>query len=286
MRRINLAEAKKYWLKTFVRISQYVLLSLVGIIFILPFVWMFLSSLKLPGEVMIYPPKWIPYPPVWSNYPKILELMPFSMFITNSFKVAILSVIGEVLTCSLAAYAFARIKFPGRNFLFFALIMTMMFPGQVRIIPVFMIMKFLGWLDTHKPLIVPFWTAAAFGTFLIRQFFLSLPSELEDAARIDGCSRFGIFWRIFVPLSKPILVTLAVFSFITSWNDLLNPVIYLSSYRKMTLTVGLAYFRGQYSVKWELLMAGATLSVIPILILYIVAQRYFVRAIVLSGLKG
>jgi len=286
MRRINLDEVKKYWFKVFVRISQYTLLSFVGIIFVLPFIWMLLSSLKLPGEVMIYPPKWIPYPPVWSNYLKILELMPFSMFIVNSFKVAILSVIGEVFTCSLAAYAFARIKFPGREFLFLTLIMTMMFPGQVRIIPVFMIMKFLGWLDTHKPLIVPFWTAAAFGTFLIRQFFLSLPSELEDAARIDGCSRFGIYWKIFVPLSIPILVTLTVFSFITSWNDLLNPVVYLSSYRKMTLTVGLAYFRGQYSVKWELLMSGATLSVLPMLILYIVAQRYFVRAIVLSGLKG
>ena len=286
MRQINLRKAKKYWFTGLVKVSQYAILSLLGIIFVLPFVWMLVSSLKMPGEVMIYPPKWIPYPPVWSNYRKVMEVMPFAYFIANSFKVSILAVIGEVLTCSLAAYAFARIKFPGRELLFLVLLMTMMFPAQVRIIPVFGVMKFLGWLDTHKPLIVPFWTAAAFGTFLIRQFFLSIPSELEDAARIDGCSRFGIYWRIFLPLSRPVLATLAVFSFMTSWNDLLRPVIYLSSYRKMTLTVGLAYFRGQYSVRWELLMAGATLSVLPILILYIVAQRYFVRGIVLSGLKG
>ena len=147
-------------------------------------------------------------------------------------------------------------------------------------------MKSLGWLDTHKPLIVPFWLGGAFGVFLMRQFFLTIPNALEDAARFDGCSRFGIYWRIFLPLSKPILATLGIFVLMWSWNDLLNPIIYLNSYRKMTLTVGLAYLRHQYTIEWELLMAGAVISVLPILIFYILAQRYFVRGITLSGIKS
>lgn len=252
----------------------------------LPFVWMVLSSLKGDSEIFIFPPGLLPKVPRWRNYIDVTQAMPFSSFVFNSFKISILGVIGQLLSCSMAAYAFARIKFPGREVFFGVLLATMMVPYQVTLIPRFLIFRQLGWLNTHRPLFVPAFFGAAFGIFLLRQFFMTIPSELEDAAVIDGCGRFGIYWRIFMPLSKPALATLTVFTFMGSWNNLLGPVIYLSTYKKMTLTVGLAYFRGQYHTQWALLMAGAVISIVPILILYIAAQRYFVRGVVLSGLKG
>jgi multiple sugar transport system permease protein len=212
--------------------------------------------------------------------------MPFGWFTFNSFKLAILGVVGQLLSCSLAAYAFARIRFPGRETAFLIWLACLMIPYQVTVIPQYLLFRSFGWLDTHYPLFVPYFFGGAFGTFLLRQFFMTIPSELEDAATIDGCSRFGIYWRIFLPLSRPALATLGVFVFMAQWNNLLGPVIYLSTYEKMTLTVGLAFFRGQYYTQWALLMAGAVISVIPIMALYAVAQQYFVRGVVLSGLKG
>lgn len=274
-------------INNFTRSAVSHLLLLCGcVVMALPFVWMFLSSLKTDPEIFVFPPRWLPETLHWSNYQAVMESMPFGWFIFNSFKISLLAMIGQLLSCSLAAYAFARIRFPGREVVFVIWLACLMIPYQVNLIPQYVLFRSFGWLDTHYPLIVPNFFGGVFGTFLLRQFFLTLPSELEDAARIDGCSRFGIYWRIFLPLSKPALATLGVFTFMANWNNLLGPVVYLSSYEKMTLTVGLAFFRGQYTTQWALLMAGAVISVIPIMIIYAAAQQYFVQGVVLSGLKG
>ena len=266
--------------------AAHALLLAGAVTMVVPFLWMISSSLKSEMEIFLFPPVWIPSPPRWDNYPRTLAAVPFLQFTWNSLYISALNAVGQVLTCSMAAYAFARFTFPGRDMLFLVLLATLMVPFQVTMIPVWLIMRELGWINTHLPLIVPAFLGGAFGTFLLRQFFMTLPTELEDAARIDGCGRWGIYWRIFMPLSKPALATLAVFVFMGRWNDLLGPVIYLTSPEKMTLSVGLAYLRGQYTTQWALLMAGSLLSVLPMLALFAVAQQYFVRGVVLSGIKG
>jgi multiple sugar transport system permease protein len=204
----------------------------------------------------------------------------------NSFTIALSATLGQLISCTLAAYAFARMKFRGQSVLYFILLATMMIPPQVTMIPVFLIMKQLGLIDTLYALIVPAFFGGAFGTFLLRQFFSTIPPDLEDAARIDGCGRFRILWRIVLPLSRPALVTLALFTFMTYWNDLLGPVIYLSSVGKATLTIGLANLQSDVmTTRYDLLMAGSVLSVLPILILFIFGQRWFVRGIAMTGLK-
>lgn len=264
----------------------HLVLALGALTMVGPFLWMLSSSLKAEADVFIFPPQWIPAPPRWSNYADLMNTMPFALFTLNSFKIAILVTFGQLLSCSLAAYAFARFKFPGRDILFFILLSALMIPGEVTLIPVYLIMRDLGWLNTHLPLIVPYFFGGAFGTFLLRQFFLTIPGELEDAARIDGAGRFVIYRRIFLPLAKPALATLGLFIFLGQWNSLLGPVIYLNDQSQMTLTVGLAYMQGEYSTQWNLLMAGTVVSVLPILVLYAFAQKYFVQGVVLSGLKG
>lgn len=252
----------------------------------MPFLWMIVSSFKQEGDIFTFPPVWFPDPLIWTNFRDVITSMPFLLMSWNTFYIAVLNVIGGVLASGLAAFAFARLTFPGRNVLFIVLLASMMVPPQVTMIPIFLVMQNLNWIDTHFPLWVPGFTGGAFGTFLLRQFFLTLPSELDDAARIDGAGNWTIFWRVFMPLSKPALATLAIFIFLFRWNDLLHPIIYLNTPEKMTLPVGLAYFRGQYRTEWALLMAGAMMSVIPVLILYASFQRYFVRGVVLSGIKG
>lgn len=267
------------------RFALYALLLLIAFVMVLPFLWMLSSSLKPEGDVFLFPPEWVPTALQWDNYAQVFQAMPFALFTFNSFKIAILATLGQIVTCSMAAYAFARFRFKSRDTLFLILLATMMIPGQVTFIPVFIIMKTIGWVDTHQALIVPWWFGGAFGTFLLRQFFLTLPSELDDAAKIDGSGRLGILLRIILPLSKPALATLGIFVFMANWNDLFGPVIYLSSLPKMTLTVGLAQMHGLYQTQWNLMMAGALISVVPILALYVVAQQYFVQGIAVSGLK-
>ncbi|NPV07478.1 MAG: carbohydrate ABC transporter permease [Anaerolineae bacterium] len=261
-------------------------LILASLIMALPFIWMVLSSLKAQPEIFIFPPRWLPKTPLWSNYIEVTKAMPFTWFTYNSLKIAVLTVLGQILSASLAAYAFARLRFPGREVMFLTWLGCMMIPGQVTLIPQFILFRSFGWLDTHLPLVIPSFFGSAFGTFLLRQFFMTIPMELEDAAIVDGCTRFRIYWNIMMPLAKPALATLAVFTFMGSWNSLLEPVVYLTTYRKLTLPVGLAFFRGQYTTNWALLMAGATLSVVPIIALYIFAQKYFVQGVVMSGIKG
>lgn len=257
-----------------------------GVVMIVPFLWMLSTSLKTTVQSMAFPPEWIPSPFVWENYTRIYEYMPFFRFLYNSTKIAFFVVFGQLLTCSLAGYAFAKLRFPGRKPLFLVLLATMMIPSQVTLIPVFVIMKALGWVNTHYALIVPAFFGSVFGTFLLRQFFLGLPNDLEDAARIDGCTPFGIYWRIMLPLAKPPLATLAIFSFMGTWNDFMRPLIYLSDIDKMTLPVGLALLSNHQDIRIPLIMAGALLSLLPILVLYILGQKYFVRGIAITGMKG
>ena len=271
------------------RVSQsgiYALVASGGLLLTIPFLWMVSTSLKTTAQSMAFPPEWWPAPFVWGNYARIWDFMPFFTFLLNSVKIAFFVVCGQLLTCSLAGYAFAKLRFPGRRALFLVLLSTMMIPSEVTLIPVFVIMKSLGWLNTHYSQIVPAFFGSVFGTFLLRQFFLTLPNDLEDAARIDGCSPFGIYWRIMLPLAKPSLATLAIFTFMGTWNDFMRPLIYLSDMDKMTLPVGLALISNHQDIRIPLIMAGAMLSLLPILVFYVCGQKYFVRGIALTGMKG
>jgi multiple sugar transport system permease protein len=264
----------------------YLVLAVLGVITAVPFLWMVSSSLKQPGTLFIYPPQWIPRGLHWENYLELTRIMPFGLFFLNSTKIALLATLGELLASSLSAYAFARFTYPGKNLLFALILACLMVPYQVTLIPQFIIFFKLGLMDKQAVLWGPAFTGSAFGVFLLRQFFMTLPGELEDAAHIDGAGRFGIYWRIFLPLSKPALTTLAIFAFMGAWNDLIGPVLYLSTKSKMTLTVGLAnLYRTHGATPWHLVMAGAVVSVVPILAVYVAGQRYFVEGIVMTGLK-
>jgi multiple sugar transport system permease protein len=265
---------------------RYVLLAGVAVLMVGPFLWMVSTSMMDQSDIFRVPPRWLPAEFNLKNYRAIMDVLPLGRMFLNSFTIALSATVGQLLSCALAAYAFARMKVRGRSFLYFVLMATMMVPPQVTMIPVFLIMKALGWIDTLYALIVPAFFGGAFGTFLLRQFFSTIPQDLEDAARIDGCGRFRIFWRIILPLSRPALVTLALFTFMTYWNDLLGPVIYLSSVGKATLTIGLANLQSDVlTTRYDLLMAGSVLSVLPILVLFIAGQRWFVRGIATTGLK-
>ncbi len=252
---------------------------------VIPMLWLISTSLKAEGSIFTYPPQWIPQPIMWDNYVKVFLVEPFALYLGNSLIYAALSTVGQLLTCSMAAYAFARLRFPGRHVIFVALLVTLMIPSQVTVIPTFVIMKYLGWIDSIRPLIIPNWAGGAFGTFLLRQFFLSIPADLMDAAKIDGSNYYGIYARIFMPLAGPALATLGVFTFMWTWNDLFGPLIYLNSPSKYTVSIGLAFFQSVHYSEWSLLMAGSMISVVPILVLYMAAQKYFVQGIATSGLK-
>jgi multiple sugar transport system permease protein len=273
-------------LRTLPALLMHALIWLGAVAMVIPFLWMLSTSLKSQGSAMAYPPEWLPEPVQWRNYIDVVRSFPFAAFALNSTKISMLGTAGQIITTSMAAYAFARMKFPGRNLLFILLLATLMIPGQVTMIPTFILFNSLGWVNTHYPLFVPAWFGGAFGTFLIRQFFLTVPQDYSDAAAIDGAGHFRIFTAIFLPLAKPVVATLALFTFMAHWNEFLLPVIYLTDQKKMTLTVGLSTFRQQYNTLYHYLMAGTLLSIIPILILFVVLQKYFVRGIVMSGIKG
>ena len=266
-------------------VGAYLALSTGAIVMIVPFLWMISTSLKADNEVFAYPPIWIPETILWENYPMVLELLPFGRYLLNTAFVATTVTFLEVLTSSLAAFSFARLQYPGRDRLFLIYLGTLMVPGQVTIIPNFLLMSWLGWTNSYLALIIPA-AFTAFGTFLLRQFFLSIPVELEHAARIDGCGYFGIYRHIILPLSGPALATLALFAFMTQWNSFLWPLIVTNSDDFRTLTVGLSYFRDEYATQFNYLMAGTVMNVIPILVVFFFLQRYFVRGIALTGITG
>jgi ABC-type glycerol-3-phosphate transport system permease component len=279
------------------RVVLYGLLIGGGLLMMVPFFWMVITSLKTRAEVFGAPPLSLPSGAHWENYVTMWNALPgvtFGDFFLNSLKLALLNTAGQLVTCSMAAYAFAAISFRFKGPLFGLLLATLIIPFQVVLVPNFILWRSLPWppsptgsfYGTQEPLWVGAWLGGAFGTFLLRQFFLGIPSELADAARVDGANPWQIFRRVYLPLARPALATLAIFTFMWTWNDLLNPLIYLQHLDQYTTTVGLAFFQGQYVGKWPEMMAGALVSLAPMIILFILAQQYFVRGIALSGLKG
>lgn len=267
------------------RILFYIVLILAALMMLVPFLWMISTSLKADEYVLTIPPQLIPRPLTSGSYSQLLDLFPIGRMFFNSLLVAVVTTIGQLFISAMAAYAFSRIEFRGRDVLFLLYLATLMIPSQVTIIPLFILMRYLGWINTYPGLIVP-GIFSAFGTFLLRQFFLTLPKDLEEAAFIDGANRWTIFWRIILPLSRPALATLAVFAFMGAWNAYLWPLFILRDELLMTLPVGLATLHGRWLTQWNLVMAGSVITVIPMVIIYLLAQRYFVRGVVLSGLKG
>lgn len=263
----------------------HLLLTLGAVTMVVPFLWMLSTSLKSDQQAYIFPPVWIPKPVMWSNYITTWQALPFDRFFINSVIVAVWVTLGQLLTCSMGAFAFARLHFPWRDQLFMLFLATIMVPFQVIMIPLFILVRDLKWLDTYAGQIIPL-IFSAYGTFLLRQFFLTIPTELEDAAKIDGCSYARIFWNIMLPLSKPALATLGIFVFLFSWNNFLWPLLVINSLEMKTLPLGLAYFLGQYTIYWNLLMVGATITLLPVLVVFFFAQRYFIEGITLTGLKG
>jgi multiple sugar transport system permease protein len=279
------------------RIALYGVLIAGGLVMMIPFFWMVITSLKTRAEVFGAPPLSLPTGAHWENYATMWNALPgvtFGDFFLNSLKLSLLNTGGQLVTCSMAAYAFAAISFRFKGPIFGLLLATLIIPFQVVLVPNFILWKSLpnplsptgSFYGTQEPLWVGAWLGGAFGTFLLRQFFLSIPTELADAARVDGANPWQIFRRIYLPLARPALATLAIFTFMWTWNDLLNPLIYLQHLDQYTTTVGLAFFQGQYVGKWPEMMAGALVSLAPMIILFVLAQQYFVRGIALSGLKG
>jgi ABC-type glycerol-3-phosphate transport system permease component len=266
----------------------YLLLTGIALLMLGPFLWMIVTSLTPPGSLFKYPPG-LPETLNTGSYGEVFTRFPFGLFAFNSLKIALLGTIGTLLSASLAAYAFARMEFRGKSWLYWVVLATMMIPFQVTMIPIFFVIKSLGWIDSHAALIVPAYFGfgmGAFGVFLLRQFFSTIPRELEEAAIMDGAGRFRIYWQIMLPLARPALATLGVLTFMANWNDLLGPVIYLSSREKMTLTIGLAALQGgELLSRIDLIMAGAVISIVPIVILYIVAQRFFIQGIAAGAVK-
>ncbi len=261
---------------------SYTVLAILAGACLIPFVWMVLTGLKPDSEVMSNPPTWIPSVFKWSNFGRAFSAFPFARFLANTLWVAVAATGLQMMTSTLAAYAFARLRFRGRNFLFLLYLGTLMIPQQVTIVPLFLLMRDLGWVNTFNALILP-GAFSAFGVFLLRQFFLTIPLELEEAALMDGAVRLRILWQIIVPLSGPALATLAVFTFVREWNAFLWPLIVTSSPEMRVVSVGLTLFMGQYGTEWNLLMAAATVTVLPTIAVFALAQRYFVQGIALSG---
>ncbi|MDH7484659.1 MAG: carbohydrate ABC transporter permease [Anaerolineae bacterium] len=256
-----------------------------SVLMLLPLFWMLSTSLKTPREIFTFPPTWIPKPVAWENYAAAVSAMPFGRFYLNSGIVAVSVTFLQILTSSLAAFAFARLRFRGREPLFLLYLATLMIPFQVTMIPNFIIVRYLGWYDTYQALILPP-AFSAFAVFLLRQYFLGIPRELDEAARMDGTSSFRIWWQVILPLSGPAIAALAIFTFLGSWNDFLWPLVITTSLKMRTLPVGLSAFQGQYNVQWHLLMAGAVIALLPVLLVYVLAQRWFVQGITLSGMGG
>ncbi|OQA47118.1 MAG: L-arabinose transport system permease protein AraQ [Chloroflexi bacterium ADurb.Bin325] len=258
-----------------------------GLLFVFPLYWLVTTSLKSDAQLFVFPPPLIPNPFIFTHYGEALKSVPLlPVYFLNTAMLTGLNLAGALISCTMVAYAFARYNAPGSRILFALLLATMMLPGQVTMIPLFLVFRGLGWIGTFRPLWVPAFFGNAFLIFLLRQFFSSIPKELFDAARIDGCGEFGQFWRIMLPLTKPALTTLAIFQFQWTWNDFMGPLIYISKQNMKTIALGLQDFYKTNSVLWQQLMAASTLMVLPIVLLFFFLQRYFIEGIALTGLKG
>lgn len=268
------------------KVLFFLLASVGSVIFLIPFAWM-VSTAGKPGDlVWKVPPVWIPPVYNWSNYIESWFQLPFDLFYFNTIKITTLTVVGVLISSSLAGFAFARLKFPGRNILFVIVLSTMMLPYHVTIIPQYILFSKLGMVNTHTPLWIQWWFGDAFSIFLLRQFFMTIPMEMDDAARIDGCSRFSVFWRIILPLSLPALAVVAIFEFTWAWNSFFSPLIYLNSLKLFPVALGMHQFIQKAGTNLQFMMAQTVVFVIPVLVIFFIAQRRFIQGIVVSGVKG
>lgn len=268
------------------RAGAYVILVLTSAAFLLPLLWMISTSLKSESAVIRTPPEFFPDSVHPENYPRAWSAMPFNLFLVNSIIVTALSMIGNLVSCILPAYAFARLRARLRGPMFLALLATMMIPAQVTLVPKYLLFAKLGWVDSYLPLVLPNFFGSALLIFLLRQFFTSIPEELVDSARVDGAGELRILWSIMLPLSRPAIATVTLLSFIGTWPEYLDPLIYLRSTEKFTIPLGIAMFRGQYDTQYHLMMAVSVLALVPIVITFLAAQKYFIRGITLTGLGG
>lgn len=273
--------------RSMARVSVHIILLAIAAISLLPLVYMVSTSLKARGQEFAYPIEWIPDPVVWSNYRTALDAVPAWTFLSNTLIVTLLTLVGGLLTSSLAAYGFARMRFPGRDFLFMLCLSGMMLPYMVTLIPQFVLFRELGWINTLLPLIVPsFFGGTPFYIFLLRQFYKGIPTDLEDAAKLDGAGFFRIWWTVAMPLAKPALATVAILSILHHWNDFLGPLVYLHTQDNWTLALGIRLFRDAYQVNFNLMMAYAVMMTIPVFTVFFMFQKYFVRGIAISGMGG
>ena len=264
----------------------YLILLSGGLLILVPLWWMISTSLKRPAEVFTFPPTFLPETLRWQNYVDIFEKAPFGRYFLNTAYVVFMDMVGTLLSASMVGFAFARLRWHGRDLFFILTLATMMLPGAVTLIPRYLIFKELHWLDTFLPLWVPSFFGYPFFIFLMRQFYATIPYELDDAARMDGCSDFGVWWRINLPLTLPALAACGIFTFNATWNDFLGPLIYLSSQNKLTLALGLMAFRGPHATDFHYLMAASTIAMLPVVVLFFFAQKYFIQGIVFTGVKG
>ncbi len=266
----------------------YVLVVPGAILFTIPLLWMLSTALKDPKQIFVFPPQWLPNPVMWSNFPRGWnDFLPFNTFLVNSLIITISNIVGNLISCSLAAFAFARLRARGKNFLFILVLGTMLLPQEVTVIPQYVLFTRLGWNDSWLPLMVPPWFGWPFFIFLLRQFFMGIPRELDEAARLDGASSWRILWNVILPLSKPALATVVIFGFIGNWNNFLYPLIYIRSMDKQVLAVALNMFRGAYgNANYQFMMAVSLLVLLPVLLVFFFGQRLFVRGIALTGIKG
>ncbi len=269
------------------KVFVYCTLITCSVVVMLPFFWMITTSLKASGTEFTFPIEWLPNPPRWRNYWDGWTVMPFNLWAFNSTRITALAIVGSICSSAIVGFGFGRIRFPGRDALFLLVLATMMLPYPSVIVPLFLLFKQIGWIDTILPITVPtYFGANAFFIFLLRQFFKTLPLDLDDAARVDGCNTLQVFLRISLPLIRPALGIIFVFSFMHNWNDFLGPLIFLSDNDKYTLALGLRFFQGQYRVEWALLMAVSLIILMPNIVLFFLAQKYYIQGIVVSGVKG
>jgi multiple sugar transport system permease protein len=267
-------------------ITGYTVLSLIALIFMIPLYWMFSTALKSPEQTFAIPPKWVPNPAQWNNFHAVFDEVPFARFYANTLFLVAMNIVGQLFAVTLVAYGFARLRFPGRGFLFLLMLSTLMIPYQVTLVPRFIMFSKLSLVGTYYPLILPAFTGSPFLIFLVRQYMMSIPYDLDEAAYIDGASRLGVFWHIILPLARPALMLVIVFTFIDVWNDFLQPLIYLNDPDMFTVSLGLSFFQGARETNWNLLMAGSVLAMLPPLGLFFFAQKQLIGGISVEGLKG
>lgn len=284
---VKKAAPRKYTVRRLVGyILIYTLMTIIALIFMIPLLWMISTSLKTRSEIFAWPPQWLPQNPAWQNYGEAFSKYPLAQFMLNSAFLVGVNTVGYLISVPIIAYGFARLRFPGKSVLFVLMLSTMMIPGQIKLIPLYSIYSRLGMIDTYWPLVLPSFFGEAFFVFLMIQYMRTIPRDLDEAARIDGAGTWTILYRVILPLCRPPLTVICVFTFLWTWNEFLEPLIYLNRFNSFPISVGLAFFQGRYGVEWNLFMAATLVSLAPVLILYFFAQRHLIGGIAAIGLKG